>query len=108
MAVTVRIIEYGTQNQVVLDAYQQDLFLSELRRVRGNWFTRFIALIFSFLLARTRPAKIKPDVQIFVEDGSSVTEYLVSSDTVLHQKGSRTNYQFYMGLMLQRWLSMPL
>lgn len=102
----VKVIEYGTQNEITLNAYQLDLFQSEIRRVRGSWLTRIFQRLFALIFKRVRPIKVRPDCQIIVDDNGSITEYFLHGKFVLYKKGSSVNYQFYMGVLLQDWLGM--
>lgn len=47
MATTVKIIEYGTPNELILNAYQRKLFLNELRRVQGTGISVFFKNLFA-------------------------------------------------------------
>ncbi len=106
MAMIVTVKEYGTQNEITLDSYQRNLFLNEIKRVRGSWLTRLFRDIFALISKRVRPTLVRPDCQIIVENNGRVTEYLLHGEFVLYKKGSRVNHQFYMGVLLQYWLGM--
>lgn len=104
MATTVKIIEYGTQNELTLDSYQRDLFLREIRRVRGAWLTIVLREFFALFGGRVRPVRVRPDCQIIVDKNGRITEYLLHGEFVLYKKGSRVNHQFFMGVLLEYWL----
>ena len=102
----VKVREYDTQNEITLDSYQQDLFQSEIRRVRGGWLTRILRELFALFTRRVRPVRVRPDCQIIVDNNGRQTEYLLHGEFVLYKKGSRVNSQFYMGVLFQHWLGM--
>ncbi|WP_026959368.1 MULTISPECIES: hypothetical protein [Aliagarivorans] len=104
MANSIRIVEYATQNELLLDSYQQALVEDELRRVEGGWLRRNLGEWLSRFWPRGRPVRVRPDCQIIVEENGRLIEYLLTSDSVLYRHGSVVNHQFYMGLLLQEWL----
>ncbi|SHM65202.1 hypothetical protein SAMN04488057_102489 [Cyclobacterium lianum] len=106
MATTVKIIEYGTPNELTLDSYQRSLFLNELRRVQGSGISVFFKNLFAQMRKRSRPILIRPDCKILVETNGHVTEYFLQGKFVLRKKGSRLTHQFYMGVLLEHWLGM--
>ncbi|NHE59057.1 hypothetical protein [Cyclobacterium plantarum] len=106
MATTVKIIEYGTPNELTLDSFQRKLFLNELRRVQGSGISVFFKNLFAQMRKSTRPILIRPDCQIIIDTNGQVTEYFLQGKFVLCKKGSRLNHQFYMGVLLEHWLGM--
>ena len=105
MAITITITERAGGTTHTLDARHTQMFLEELRRVRGSAFSRFIRSILGriYSFGKTHQ-RVTPDLTIRVDTNGNISEFELLGDYVLKEKGEAKTYQFYFGLLLHQLL----
>ncbi|WP_119391063.1 hypothetical protein [Taklimakanibacter lacteus] len=93
--IRIKIADPSTRRGIILDDVQSDMFLKELARTQGD-----------IEPAGDHLQRVASDMTIrVVDDAAPVREYLIYGRSVLFDTQDKTMRQFYMGLLLQEWLS---
>ncbi|HWA27986.1 MAG TPA: hypothetical protein VG734_20205 [Lacunisphaera sp.] len=101
---TITIATFKGPESHQLTAREILMFQTELRRVRGGWFNRWLARL---LAPRVRQHLTAPDCLIRVEENGQVQEWELHGGYVLREKGHVEVYTFYLGYLMLRWLYGP-